>query len=343
MFKQLANWCAHVWRGESGGGALADRTRSRSASGVTAAELLVPEVMTKIGHLELVSRSVVDGLLSGKHRSTHRGGCSEFAEHRPYASGDEIRSIDWQVYARTDRYYVRQFEEETNLQAILAVDTSASMGFGIETVDKLTYAARTAACIARLLLRQRDAIGLALLGEQGPQLIPPRQSAAQMQTLLGALAALQPAGNVPLPALIRSVIHRLKRRGMLILLSDCFGEVDELVTALRLLRARGHEVLVLQILAPEEVHFDFRHWSTFESLESATRMNLDPAAIREHYLERMGAFLQRLDHALIGIGADCLHLTTDQDLGDVLAHFLRNRAAQNRAANRNLQRLVTAN
>ncbi|MCA9069735.1 MAG: DUF58 domain-containing protein, partial [Planctomycetaceae bacterium] len=143
--------------------------------------------MDQIGHLEFLSRRVVDGLLAGKHRSTTKGGCCEFAEHRQYAPGDEIRQIDWLVYARNDRYFIRQFEEETNLHAILAVDTSGSMKFGLSTASKLEYAKRAAACLARLLLRQRDAVGMAILNETKPLFVPSRQSAIHLQTLLAAL------------------------------------------------------------------------------------------------------------------------------------------------------------
>jgi uncharacterized protein (DUF58 family) len=131
--------------------------------------------MNEIGSLELLSRCVVDGFLSGKHRSTHKGGCGEFAQHRSYAAGDEVRHIDWRVYARRDRYFVRQFEEETNLQATIALDTSGSMAFGLSTISKIEYARRAAACLARLLLQQRDAIGAAILHGSQPAYIPPRQ------------------------------------------------------------------------------------------------------------------------------------------------------------------------
>ena len=140
------------------------------------ADLVDPRVMEQIGNLELLSRTVVDGLLAGKHRSTTKGGCCEFAQHRQYAPGDEIRQIDWQVYARNDRYFIRQFEEETNLHAMMALDTSGSMRFGLSTVNKLDYAKRAAACLARLLLHQRDAVGTVILNESKPVFLPPKQN-----------------------------------------------------------------------------------------------------------------------------------------------------------------------
>jgi uncharacterized protein (DUF58 family) len=296
------------------------------------ADLVDPRVMDEIGHLELFSRTVVDGLLAGKHRSTTKGGCCEFAEHRQYAPGDEIRQIDWQVYARNDRYFIRQFEEETNLHGILALDTSGSMKFGLSTVSKLEYAKRAAACLARLLLRQRDAVGMAILNEQAPFFVPPRQSAVHLQSLLAALQRAEAADSGDLGTEIFGVVPRLRRRGMFVLFSDCFGNLDDLSRALRVVRARGHDVVVMHVLAPEEVHFDFRHWSSFQSLEAAgQKLNLDPAAVREAYLERFGAFLTQLEELVTGLGGDYVRMTTNHDLADALSWFLRHRMAKKRA------------
>jgi uncharacterized protein (DUF58 family) len=307
-----------------------------------AADLVDPRVMDQIGGLELLSRCVVEGFLSGKHRSTHKGGCGEFAQHRPYASGDEIRHIDWQVYARNDRYFVRQFEEETNLQATIALDTSGSMRFGLSTITKFEYARRASACLARLLLNQRDAIGAAILHETSPVFVPPRQNAAHLQAILFALKNAEPSEGGNLAALIRSCIPRMRRRGLFVLFSDCFGDVDELATALKVLRARGHDVLVFQVLAPEEIQFNFRHWSSFRSLEQAgVKLNLDPAAIREGYLSRLRTFLERLGEAITATGGDYVRTTTGQDLETTLTYFLRSRMAKRRASGSVNARRVT--
>jgi uncharacterized protein (DUF58 family) len=292
-------------------------------------DLVDARVMDQIGHLELISRRVVDGLLAGKHRSTTKGGCCEFAEHRQYAPGDEIRQIDWRVYARNDRYFIRQFEEETNLHAILAVDTSGSMKFGVQTVSKLDYAKRAAACLGRLLLHQRDSVGMAILNETKPLFVPPRQSAIHLQTLLAALGQAEASDGCELGVQVRGVVPRLRRRGLFVLFSDCFGDLDELGKALRVVRARGHDVVVIHLMAPEEVRFDFRHWSTFQSLEAnEKKLNLDPAAIRDVYLERVRRFLDDLEVLVVGLGGDYLRATTNQDLADVLGQFLRQRMAK---------------
>lgn len=299
------------------------------------ADLVDPAVMDQIGHLELLSRTVVDGLLAGKHRSSTKGGCCEFAQHRQYAHGDEIRQIDWQVFARNDRYFIKQFEEETNLHAVMAVDTSGSMRFGLSTVSKLEYAKRAAACLARLLLHQRDAVGTAILNEQSPAFLPPKQNAAHLQAILSTLHNAKASDGGALGTQIRACIPRMRRRGMFVLFSDCFGDPDELSTALRVVKARGHDVVVMHVLAPEEIHFDFRRWSAFQSLEiEGERVSLDPAAIRDEYLERMRAFLDRLEETVTGLGGDYVRMTTSTDLAQTLGWFLRGRSAMYGTAGR---------
>ncbi len=299
------------------------------AAGAFSPDLVDPRVMDQIGHLELISRRVVDGLLAGKHRSTTKGGCCEFAQHRQYASGDEIRQLDWQVYARTDRLYVKQFEEETNLHGVVALDASGSMNFGLSTASKLDYARRGAACLARLLLRQRDAVGAMILHETRPLFVPPRQHAAHLQAVLAALQAAQASDSGSLGAQIRACVPRLRRRGLFVLFSDCFGDLAELGQALRIVRARGHDVVVMHVMAPEEVHFDFRRFSSFQSLEMAGhRLHLDPAAVRNEYLRRIGEFVKNLEDLVTGLGGDYVRMTTNRDLTDALGWFLQSRMSR---------------
>lgn len=300
--------------------------RSHAGAG---AGLVDPQVMNEIGHLEFLSRSVVDGLLAGKHRSSTKGGCCEFAQHRQYAPGDEIRQIDWQVYARNDRYFVRQFEEETNLHAQLAIDASGSMGFGLSTVSKLDYAKQAASCLARLLLRQRDAVALTVLHETDGVFVPAKQHAAHLRAILATLQAARAQGHAPLAEQIQHCAARQQRRGLFILFSDCFCDLDQLASALKIVRARGHDVVLMHVLAPEELTFDFRRWSAFQSLENdSQRIHLDPPAIRQQYLDRIRQFVSDLEEMVIGIGGDYVRLTTATDLGDALGWFLRNRMAR---------------
>jgi uncharacterized protein (DUF58 family) len=290
-----------------------------------------PKTLAAIQELELVSRHVVDGFYSGRHRSAHQGGCCEFAQHRPYTPGDELRRIDWQIYARRDRYYVRQFEQETNLQALLVVDSSGSMKFGMSTPSKLEFARRAAACLSRLLLRQRDAAGLIVAGDSANVFIPPRRKPSHMRVILESLAAAEARGATQLSRQLRDCGSRLARRGMILIFSDCFDEVDRLAHALRYLRARGHETVLFHILAPEEVTFQFRHWSSFKSLEAdQVRIDVDPAAIRAEYLRRFAAFLTAIQSTVAATGGDYVRVQTDDDLATVLAYYLRRRAASAR-------------
>ena len=315
------------------------RSKPKPAAGLVtsgaqpySADLVDPRVMVQIGNLELLSRTVVDGLLAGKHRSSTKGGCCEFAQHRQYAPGDEIRQIDWQVYARNDRYFIKQFEEETNLHAMLALDTSGSMKFGLSTDSKLDYARRAAACLSRLLLYQRDAVGTMILNEETPMFLPPKQNAAHLQAVLSTLQAAKPSAAGSLGLQIRAGIPRMRRRGLFVLFSDCFGDLEELRTALRIVRGRGHDIVVMHVLAPEEIRFDFRHWSAFQSLEiEGQKVNLDPASIRDEYLARMRAFLDQLQEIVTGLGGDYVRMTTNQDLAETLGWFLRGRSAKRNA------------
>jgi uncharacterized protein (DUF58 family) len=289
--------------------------------------LLVPEALSSIGHLELLSRRVVDGFLSGKHRSTHKGGCLEFAEHRPYAAGDEARLIDWRVFGRSDRYYVKLFEEETNLQSLLLVDASGSMQFGQSTLPKYDYARIACACLARLMLRQRDAVGVASTTIGQWAYIPPRSSAHHLQAICDGLIRARAGGSTSLPSALHLVGKRLKRRSLIAVFSDCLDDLEGTARALRLLRLRGHEVVVFQILAPEELHFPFSRWSRFESLESAGQhLDLDPGTVRARYLARLQVFLDDLKRHCLENRCDYVPLSTDQNLGTLLAHYLTRRA-----------------
>ena len=290
-------------------------------------DLMCPAALASIGPLELLSRRVVDGFLSGAHRSTHKGGCFEFAEHRAYSAGDETRLIDWRVFARSDRYYVKRFEEETNLQALMVVDGSGSMQFGASTVSKYDYARLACACLSRLMLRQRDAVGLISTTDAGRTFVPPRSNAHHLRAIAGALVRARPGGATSLASVLHGVGKRLKRRGLVVVFSDCFDDVARLVKALRLLRLRGHEVLVFQVLAPEETTFSFDRWSRFECLETAgLHIDLDPSSIRKGYLERLQRYLDDLKRECLGARCDLVPLSTERHLGEALAHYLRRRA-----------------
>jgi uncharacterized protein (DUF58 family) len=290
------------------------------------ASIFDPQVLSKLGRLELISTNVVDGFLSGKHRSTHKGGCTDFAEFRPYARGDDIRLLDWRHFARTDRYYVKRYDDETNLQALVIVDASGSMGFGMSTVTKWRYAQMASACLAHLLLRQRDSVGLALASDRLVDFVRPQPRASHLPRLLNMLGNVQPAGASALPRVLSELTGRLKRRGMVIVLSDCFGDVAALKQSLQQFRHRGHDVILLQILAPEELTFPFRREAFFQDLELADRMQVNPNTVRKAYLEEFQKFMDSLRKATTECGVDLMTLSTGDDLGEVLAYQLRRRA-----------------
>ena len=287
-----------------------------------------PKVLSKLGHLELIAKTVVDGFLSGKHRSTHKGGCTDFAEFRPYAKGDDVRLLDWKHYAKSDRYYVRRYDDETNLQALIVVDASGSMNFGLSTVTKWQYAQIAAASLAHLLLRQRDSVGLAVAESGGLSFSKPQPRSSHLARLLQMLGNAKPAGTSNLPNVLREMAGRLKRRGMFILISDCFGNVEDLKQALQQYAHHGHDVIVCQTLAPEEITFPFRRDSIFQDLELHHRMHVNPSSLRKAYLAEFQAFMDRLRTAMTDIGADLMTFTTNDDLGEILAYHLRRRAAQ---------------
>jgi len=289
--------------------------------------LFDPQALAKLGRLELIARTVVDGFLSGKHRSTHKGGCTDFAEYRPYAPGDDIRQLDWRKYAKSDRYYVKRYEDETNLQALMVVDASGSMQFGMSTVSKWHYARMASACLGHLLLRQRDSVGVAVVGDRLIDFVRPLPRANHLARVLNVLASVDAAGESALDEVLNELCGRLKRRGLVVLLSDCFGDVAKLKHVLEQFRLRGHDVLIFQILAPEELTFPFTREAAFQDLESPRRMQVNPNAVRKQYLQEFQTFMDDLRQAVADIGGDLVTISTDQDLGDALAYYLRRRAA----------------
>jgi len=292
------------------------------------ADFVNPDDLAQTENLELLSKQIVDGFLSGRHRSKRKGGSAEFAEHRPYCPGDEVRLLDWRVFGKSDRYCIKQFEEETSLQAILVIDASGSMGFGLGTMSKYEYSQRAALCLARLVLQQRDAAGLAIIGGGVRCFVPPRSQPRHVEVLMENLRSASPAGLTTLAADLAELTPRIKRRGLIILFSDCFDSVNQLAHSLRLLRSRRHEVLLFHVMAPEELSFSFRQWTRFESLEDAGQMiDLDPVEIRGEYLARLKGFLDQVRHACGETSCDYVPLSTDKPLGQALADYLRRRVA----------------
>ena len=290
---------------------------------------LDPSALARFGRLELLARLVVEGVMSGLHKSPFKGFSVEFAEHRQYGPGDEIRHIDWRTYGKTDRYFVKEYEEETNLKAYLVVDTSGSMGFAGKTASKLDMAKKLAASLAYLMIKQRDAVGLITFDSAIRKMVPARSSPGHFSVLCKALEDAKTGGETPLSNILHALAERVRRRGLIIILSDGFDSLDNLNSALGHLRHRRHEVLFLQILAPEEEDFPFRRPTRFRNLERVDHLlRVDPAALRAAYLEKFSAHCDGLKEKLLGLDADYHRVSTSDTPERVLLDYLAARSSR---------------
>jgi uncharacterized protein (DUF58 family) len=288
-----------------------------------------PTTLAKYGNLTLVARDLVEGFLTGVHKSPYKGFSVEFAEHRQYYPGDEIRHIDWRAVAKTDRYYVKEYEEETNLKAHLLVDASGSMAYKGKYPAKFTFAQYVAASLAYLMLHQRDAVGLIVHDTKLRTMIKPRANSKHLLQILRALEGATPAGETALAPLWHQTAEQLKRRSLVVILSDCFGETSELLKALQHLRHRRHEVLLFHILAPEEIEFPFTKWTQFRNLEvSDDRKLVDPQRLRKEYLANFERFTRDLRDACGKTQVDYHMIRTDEPVERTLGLYLSRRQRQ---------------
>lgn len=288
-----------------------------------------PTELTKFAGLTLLARRVVEGFLTGIHRSPFKGFSIEFAEHRQYYPGDEIRHIDWRAFGKTDRYYIKEYEEETNLRLYLAVDASGSMRFrGTKAkVSKFEYAQRVAASLAYLMLHQLDAVGMIVHDTEVRSLIPPKTSPKHLLNLLTTLEKATPGGETSLaPIWDQLANHHLKRRGMVIILSDFFDAIDPVIKALQHLKFRHHEVILMQILAPEEIDFPYDRATEFRSLERAgVQVRVDPRRLRQEYRANFEAFCADLKTQAGKLHFDYHRLRTDEPIEKALGIYLSRR------------------
>jgi uncharacterized protein (DUF58 family) len=286
-----------------------------------------PTALSRYGGLALIARDTVEGFLTGVHKSPYKGYSVEFAEHRQYYPGDEIRRLDWRVLAKTERYYIKEYEEETNLKAYLLVDASGSMAYHGKTESKFEYARHVAACLAYLMLHQLDAVGLVTHDTRIRQIIPPRASAKHLLRLLQALEQTRPGGETSLAPLWHELAgHQMRRRGLVVILSDCFDDPEQLLLALKHFRYCRNEVILFHVLAPEEIEFPFRKPTQFNDLEVAPhRMLVDPARLRREYLAKFEAFARQIRDKAHGMGVDYHLLRTDEPVDRALGVYLSRR------------------
>ncbi len=280
----------------------------------------------KFVNLQVLAKQVVEGFCTGLHRSPHKGFSVEFKEHRQYVPGDEIRNIDWKLYGKTDRLFIREYEEETNLRATILLDSSGSMAYSGTRSNGLTkhqYAVRTAACLAYMLLQQQDSVGLVTFDTKVRDYIPPRARPKHLQAIINQLGKTKPEHETDLGDVFHEMVSKIQRRGLVIVISDLFGDVDHLLKALAHFRHSRHEMMIFQIWDPDELDFPFRQWTQFSSLETANRQHLvDPAQIRRAYLEKLAVFREKLTSGCSRHRINLVPMSTDQPYSDALAAYL---------------------
>lgn len=284
-----------------------------------------PVVLARISNLTLRARHVVEGLMAGLHRSSLRGLSVEFSEHRPYTPGDELRRIDWKLFSRQDRYFVKEYEAETNLRAYLFVDASASMGYAGAGVSKFDYAATLAASLAYLMLLQRDSVGLVVMGAGAPRVLPARSQPHHLHAIIAELEAARPAGATDVRAALAEVAGGLHRRGLCLLISDLLDEPQGLEQGLRHLHHRRHDLMVLHLADRDELELPFRKLTLFRDLEGGLELTTDPREIRREYRAAIDEHLAQVRALCRRSGADYDLFLTDQPLDRGLVRYLARR------------------
>jgi uncharacterized protein (DUF58 family) len=313
--------------------------------GTRSIRYLDPAVVSKLQNMELKARMIVEGYIAGLHRSPYHGFSVEFAEYRQYMQGDNIKTIDWKVYGKTDRTYVKLFEEETNLIGVILLDKSGSMGYPTEEeakerersarrreradrpppVDKLTYGSLLAASLAYLMIRQQDAVGLCLFDEKIRTLIPHRSVRKQLFHILQKLEGVEPGEKTSISPALHEIAERMKRRGLVVLISDLMDDPDDLIRGLKHFRHRQHEVIVFHILDPREVDLDYRDEVEFEDMESGRRLRVEPAFLRQQYAADVRGWIDKLNRGCRNHQIDYNLLRTDTPYDQALTAYLGKR------------------
>ena len=288
-------------------------------------DVLTASDISKFGNLQVLARQVVEGFCSGLHKSPHKGFSVEFKEHRQYVPGDDIRDIDWKLFGKTDRMFIREYEEETNLRCTILLDSSGSMAYqgSRSEINKHQYAVRTAACLSYLMLQQQDSVGMVTFDTKVTSYVPPRARPKHLQAIINQLDAIKPGDETEIGNVFHEMVQKIQRRGLLVIISDLFGDVDQLMKALAHFRHANHEIVIFQIWDPDELDFPFRQWTQFSSLEKADKQHLvDPAQIRNAYLEKLAQFREQLTSGCNRHRISLVPLTTDQPYADSLAAYL---------------------
>jgi len=309
---------------------------STPAAGSTpqVAPLIDPRALMRIKSLELRAKAVVEGFFNGLHRSPYHGFSVEFTEYRQYTPGDDPRYLDWKLFARSDRYYIKRFEDETNLRCHLLVDQSRSMAYGSQGFTKAEYASTLAATLAYFLTTQRDAVGLVTFDEQIVEHLPARYRPGHMRRLMLLLERAAGGAGTDLAAPLQRIAELVNKRGVVVLISDLLAPLEGLEAKLGALVSRRHEVVVFQVLDPAELNFDFTEAALFEDVETGKDLYVDPQAIRSEYLRRLGEHLGGVTAMCDKLGIEYHRWPTDKPLELALSDFLRGRAERGKKARR---------
>ena len=284
--------------------------------------LLDPEVISKAEALGLHARYVVEGYMAGEHKSPYRGFAVEFAQHREYSHGDDVRHLDWKVVGRTDRYYIKQYEQETNYVANVLLDGSESMKYGSGKLTKLQYGKVIAACLSYLILNQRDAVALGLFDTSMRDYAPRSDSRATIHNLMARLAAFEPKAQTNIGAVLHDMARQTRRKGIVILISDFFDDEEAVLEGIQHLRFGGNEVIVFHVMDPLELEFPFMGLVEFQGLEQVPKILTRPSEIRKSYLREVEAFRQRLRNGCERNNCHYVFVNTSHPLGEVLSAYL---------------------
>lgn len=287
---------------------------------------LDPTILARVGFSPLLAKVVVEGFLNGLHKSPFHGFSVEFADHREYVPGDDLKYLDWALYARTDHYYIKRFEEETNLRCTILLDRSASMAFGTGTLTKWDYSCFLSTCLAYLVLRQQDAAGLALFGAKPGLFVPPRCRRSHLRQMMSVMVNNAPGGETNVSASLRSVVRSLKRRGLVVLISDLIDDPVETLKSIRLLASHRHDVIVFHVQDATELDFSFQGATLLKDLETGEEMEVDPSSIREAYLQQMEELCGFYRKGLADLGIEYHMINTREPYDKALSAYLNRRA-----------------
>tara|TARA_B100001971_G_C18125748_1_gene501948 strand:+ start:74 stop:967 length:894 start_codon:yes stop_codon:yes gene_type:complete len=291
----------------------------------TSTQILSPEIIYRLNNLSLKARFVVEGFIVGLHKSPYHGFSVEFSEHRAYGAGDEIRHVDWKLWGKTDRYFVKQFEEETNLKSYLLIDQSLSMKYQSAKVSKLEYAQLLAASLGYLMLKQQDAVGLTLFDDQIRVNIPARSKRSHLNVILSQMENISAGPETRMAPILHQTAEIIKKRGLIILISDLFDSQEEVLSGLQHFRYKGHEVVVFHILDPQELKLDFPQRTRFRDMESGEEMITEPWHIQAYYQRSMEKFCNYYKIQCRKNNIDYVRLTTDVSLDLALSEYLLKR------------------